>query len=240
MRGKKKHVDNKKDLYDIHGSKIPQDKWSTDITTFWKQIYQMHDNKIQETWNPTEREIYTKYYNDVQAVADYRNNRTFIPYILHEHYDMQAKVSYKGYMDEPYITEEDVMQQMKKIKDRKSPGPDDIKADLLKILGSDPHCTKVLASSMNRIIEKKDNIQDTWSISKTVLVPKKKKPTIKDLRPIALTNATYKLVMGILKTKIEHHVRYIKQENEVQAGFTKNRRIADNLYILDFCIKESY
>ena len=46
--------------------------------------------------------------------------------------------------------------------------------------------------------------------------------------------------MGILKTTVEHHIRQIHQESEVQAGFTKNRRLADNLYILDYCIKESF
>ena len=51
----------------------------------------------------------------------------------------------------------------------------------------------------------------------------------------------YKLCMGILKTNIEHHIRYIKEESEVQAGFTKkNRRISDNLLVLDYCVKESF
>ena len=91
---------------------------------------------------------------------------------------------------------------------------------------------------MNKIITKEDNILESWYISKTVLVPKTKKPTVKDLRPIALTHATYKLFMGILNN-IEHHIRYIKEESEVQAGFTKNRRISDNLIVLDYCVKES-
>ena len=65
---------------------------------------------------------------------------------------------------------------------------------------------------MNKIITKEDNIPKSWYTSKTVLVPKTKKPTVKDLRPIALTNATYKLFMRILKTKIEHHIRYIKEK----------------------------
>ena len=66
------------------------------------------------------------------------------------------------------------------------------------------------------------------------MVPKKK-PTKRDLRPIALTNATYKISMGILKTKVEYHIRQTQQESEVQAGFTKNRRLADNLNVLDYC-----
>ena len=32
----------------------------------------------------------------------------------------------------------------------------------------------------------------------------------------------------------------IWQESEVQAGFTKHRRITDNLFILDYCVRESY
>ena len=72
------------------------------------------------------------------------------------------------------------------------------------------------------------------------MVPKKKKPTTRDHRPIALTNATYKLFMGILKSNVEHHIRQIQEESEVETGFTKNRRLADNLYVLDYCIEESF
>ena len=43
--------------------------------------------------------------------------------------------------------------------------------------------------------------------------------------------------MGILKTKIETQ---ICQESEVQAGFTKHRQITDNLFILYYCVRESY
>ena len=89
-------------------------------------------------------------------------------------------------------------------------------------------------------MRQKDTSPNAWALSKTVMVPNKKNPTIRDLRPIALTNATHILFMGILKSKVEHHIRQIQQENEVQAGFIKNRRLADNLYVLDYCIKESF
>ena len=55
-----------------------------------------------------------------------------------------------------------------------------------------------------------------------------------------LTNATYKLFTCILKSKVEHHIRQLQLESEVQAGFTKNRRLADNLYVLDYYMKESF
>ena len=64
---------------------------------------------------------------------------------------------------------------------------------------------------------------------KYCIITKEKKPTVRDLRLIAITNATYKLFMGIIKTNIEHQIRYIKEESEVQAGFNKNKRISDNI-----------
>ena len=240
LRGKKKHDPKEEKLYDMNEIELPTKEWNKHITAFWGEIYQKHDNTIAEQWNPLKRELYSKEYKKIEAIAEYRNHVTQIPYNLHEHYDMQAKVSYIGYMEDPHITTDDVTQQIRKIKERKSAGPDGIKPDLLKIIGNDIQCINILAESMNKIITKEDNIPESWYTSKTVLVPKTKKPTVKDLRPIALTNATYKLFMGILKTKIEHHIRYIKEESEVQAGFTKNRRISDNLIVLDYCVKESF
>ena len=38
-----------------------------------------------------------------------------------------------------------------------------------------------------------------------------------------------------LKSKIEHHIRYIKEGSELQAGFTKNRRISNNLLVGLLC-----
>ena len=83
----------------------------------------------------------------------------------------------------------------------------------------------------------------SWLQSKTVMVPKRKKPTVKQLQPIALTNASYKLFMGIVKNRIEEHYQHmheIRQQSELQAGFTKRRRIVDNLFILQYCIHESF
>ena len=46
--------------------------------------------------------------------------------------------------------------------------------------------------------------------------------------------------MGIIKTKIEEHLKKNGLLNELQSGFTEKRRTTDNIYILDYCIQESY
>ena len=70
---------------------------------------------------------------------------------------MQANFNYIGYMEDPHITT-DVIQQIRKIKERKSAGPDGIKPDVLKILGNDIQCINILAESMNKIITRGQHI----------------------------------------------------------------------------------
>ena len=237
-KGKLEKIDAK--IYNEENEVIPDENISGAILQFWSKIYQQHENNITDEWNPEAKEYYSKNYNIIQSIASANNHEICIPNALHEHYDTVSSVSCVGYMEEPTISTEDVRKQMMKIKDNKAPGPDGIKPDLLKIIGNDSYCLEVIATGLNNIIKQENEIPQTWCTSKTVLVPKKSKPTIRDLRPIALTNATYKLFMGILKTKIETHMRQICQESEVQAGFTKHRRITDNLFILDYCVRESY
>ena len=88
-------------------------------------------------------------------------------------------------------------QHIQRITGNKSPGPDGMKPDILKILETDEHCTQVCA--YNKIMRQVDMSPDSWALSKTGMLPKKKKPTIRDLRPISLTNATHKLCICILK-----------------------------------------
>ena len=97
-------------------------------------------------------------------------------------------------MEDRHITTDDVTQQIRKIKEMKSAGPDGINPDPLKILGNDIHCIGNLAKTINNIKTKEDNLS-------LVYMKDRIGTKTKDLRPIALINATYKLFMGIQQTK---------------------------------------
>ena len=66
------------------------------------------------------------------------------------------------------------------------------------------------------------------------MVPKTRKPAAKELRPIALTNVSYKLFMSILINKIEEHPKENDELLEIQAEFTKAGRVEDNLFLLRY------
>ena len=76
--------------------------------------------------------------------------------------------------------------------------------------------------------------------SKTKLILKVMKPTSEKLRPIALTDISYKLFMKIQGTEIDQHIKDNNEQLEQQAGFTKGSQIEDNLFILQYCIEHSY
>ena len=81
-------------------------------------------------------------------------------------------------MEEPEITVQDVKQQLQRIKEKISPGPDGMKPDIFKILGTDEQCTQVLTYVLNKIMRQEDMSPNSWALSKTIMVPKKKKPTM--------------------------------------------------------------
>ena len=67
-----------------------------------------------------------------------------------------------------------------------------------------------------------------------------KKPTAKQMRPIALTDVSYKLFMTILGAKIDRYILENNKNMETPAGFTTGSMIEDNLFLLQYCIEGYY
>lgn len=247
LRGDSTRV-NENHLYDENGNIIEEDEINNKITEFWEKIYQKHVNNIHKVWNTGER---TKYEG---RVGSYVENETGSRYremcnTVSRLWGVALGVRGIGedtngadenpfsWMSEVNFTSEDVMARLKKLKSGKQPGPNALKAELYKWLVSSEMCIDNLTQSLNNVHTVGPPIQ--WKESKTVMVPKKTKPMCKDLRPIALTDTSYKLYMALLKEKIVDHLMENNEFSEYQAGFTQSRRLEDNIIILSYCVQES-
>ena len=167
-----------------------------------------------------------------------------IPIHLKEHFEMvdciirdDTRIKYR--MQPFEIDEEKLKKQLTKVKNGKSTGPDGLKGEIYKWMGERKICTEALVEAFNEVIGS-GMIPLSWKESKTVLTPKVSKPKVKDFRPIALTNSGYKIFMGLAKENIVRHLELNDQINEMQAGFTKGRRLEDNLFILKYCVESAY
>ena len=72
------------------------------------------------------------------------------------------------------------------------------------------------------------------------MVPKRNRPKLNELRPIALANIPYKLAIAVIRYSIEGHIRRNGLEKDTQVGFTDGGRVENNILILKYCIDQSY
>ena len=79
-------------------------------------------------------------------------------------------------------------------------------------------CVGKLQTALQNIIDKDLKIK-SWEKSYTRLISKVKKPTAKQMRPIALTDVSYKLFIKILGKKIASHILENNKRMETQAWF---------------------
>ena len=239
-------------LHYVDGTKIEEDKISEEVVKYWNTIYRMHRNETEKVWNEQEIASYERNINgsnigkswmeyppesnDQGAII--REEITY-PIEIREHMDMVMKTDNQiNRMDKVSFEEEEVEDIIKKVKKGKAAGPDGLKGELYKALTRSKICIKKLTSCLNKTLET-GTVPEEWKESRTVLLEKKKKATVKDLRPLALTNISYKIFMSLLKIRIEEHIERNGEIIETQAGFTKGARVEDNLAILKYLRQEA-
>ena len=241
-------------LYDSDGEEIENDLIEERIHETWAPIYQQHANKILSLWTNAAKLNYLQKFNTPQdalgtficginiesGVFKPNEVQINIDSRIAEHYEYAMKVERPiNKMKNPVITEKEVQNQIKKLKSGKSPGPDNVKPDLYKFLENYIPIITTITKLYNDILEQ-ENFPDEWSLSKTILIKKIPKPTPIDLRPIALTDISYKILMGILKDKISEHIKNADLINDCQTGATNNRRVTENIHILQYLIQKTY
>ena len=218
-------------LYNEQNKLIEKHNVNDVIYSFWKAIYQPSENEIPKEWNAEKRREYIErlkeptivtevtglvpevIYEEFRAIRPRYEGRVeenlsemFVesPLHLREHMDMVGRVNMKEYimkMPKVVISKEDVKEQIGRLKNGKQPGPDELKPEIYKWLGGNEQCLEMMAICMNKVLENCDP-PIRWQKSRTSLIPKKQKPKPSELRPIALTDVSYKVFMGIMKKSL--------------------------------------
>ena len=94
------------------------------------------------------------------------------------------------------INKEEVKKVLEKLKTGKAAGLDGLRPELYKELINDRRAIEKLTASYKKVLEEKHELTE-WKKSKTIMIPKKNRPTETELRPIAMTNLTYKILMSL-------------------------------------------
>ena len=127
------------------------------------------------------------------------------------------------------ITMSELYLVLKNMKNGKSPGTDGFTAEFYKFFWSDMKF--LVLNSLNEYFEK-DELSVTQKQGIIALLPKGVKPRqyIKNWRPISLRNVNYKLLSGVLASRLKKVLpKIISME---QKGFLENRYIGENIRTL--------
>ena len=230
LRGKKRKEEEIK-IYDEDGKETTKEKLKTMTENTWGKQLQAQDYNIEKIWGDPEIK---KLYEDLENSKQIEERMQ-----LREHFDMVKEVEEETIPQEhKNIEREELKTTIEDQKDDKAPGPDSMKAEFFKELLESDICVETMLRCYNDALMN-GNIPEEWKESRTRLIPKKKKPTIKDFRPIALTNISYKIFMTLIKNRIEKHLSKNNLVKESQTGFTKGGRKEDNLFILQHLVEKA-
>ena len=123
------------------------------------------------------------------------------------------------------ITKQEVLNGLKKLKPKRSMGPDDVPPYIFKA------CAELFVTPLHYLFNlsvKNGAFPDVWKITKVVPVPKKgSKKDIKNYRPIALLSSPAKVFESVIYDRLFTHVK--SHISEFQHGFFPNRSINSNL-----------
>lgn len=193
-----------------------------------------------------QRKVWKMIQNQKKEINEYINNTNISKTQWVEHFrniythpspttdrTIHSEVLQSNNNEEAIISLEEVQEAIRRLKNRKSPGPDNIHNELLKYGGENLH--EILTVMFNKILQE-GKVPTEWKDSITVPIFKKgDKKTPDNYRGITLLNTTLKCLTSIINNKLQKHIATAEE----QQGFRKNRSTVDAIFILRQIIEKA-
>ncbi|KAJ8938736.1 hypothetical protein NQ318_011907 [Aromia moschata] len=133
------------------------------------------------------------------------------------------------------ITQEEVESVIKRLKNNKAPGPDQIHGEVLKLLG--PEQIKLLTNLFNKIYTG-GQMPNYWLLSTFIPLPKKANATkCSDHRIISLMSHILKAFLNIIQTRV--YRRLDERISDTQFGFRKGLGTREALFSIQALIQRA-
>ena len=199
LRKKTKKKEGDLKVYDEHGSEIPKEEKKEVIKDYWENIYGMHENNIKEVWNVETKRTYlgireenmlSKNYIRIQVENEQGDDLVVWGEGTLAYLDAVCTVKRVIKEMEYPAVEEELKESLRKLKNKKAAGPDKMKVEFYKTFQDSEKFIKLLTESFRQIIER-GKVPESWKESRTVMIPRKSKPKVLELRPITVTNTSH-------------------------------------------------
>jgi hypothetical protein len=193
---------------------------------FWSKIKNISKRSIGQANNITTEDWFEHFKNVLQA--DVTEDQVE---------DQDVEVEYNEVLDRP-ISREEILLAIKKLKRKKSAGPDGILGEFFKC--SNEAIMPFLINLFNYLFEN-GIYPDSWSES--IIQPLYKKGNINDTnnyRGISLSNIASKLYGSVINSRLQEWVDLNNITGECQAGFKKDYGTVDHIFTLLAIVQKQF
>ena len=190
---------------------------------FWEKLKRIFKNTKNEKDNNfvTTDEFYNHFSNLNESTVEPTRSRQYRTVINNDHE--------KGPLDFTF-TEEELDKAIKKLKSNKSPGPDNIPNEFLKVTKTS--FLPALVMLFNKILES-GNFPRAWAYGHLIPIHKKgEKDNPENYRGITLLSCLGKVFTSALNKRLLDYIEVNNILQPEQAGFRGNCRTSDNIFIL--------
>ena len=229
-KGKKEKEELK--VYKEDGQELNEQEIKTEVPKYWREYLGKGTNEINKIWNKEQSKEYREKWEEVKSEPEF----VILPGGV---FKVERPEQEIAPMKLKVIEKETMNDKLENLKNKKASGPNLLKPELYKELGNSEFCTKTIARVYENQMHSK-KIPKSWKGTKTKVIKKIKKPMVKDFRPIALADISYKILMSIVKDQIEDHIEKNNLRKHNQTGFTKGGRKEDNLFVLQHLVEKCY
>ena len=198
---------------------------ATDPGKFWRSVKQITSAKSKGNGQIDPKE-WVRYFKELLNVKQ-EGNSQYLDYIKHSLKIVGKKSSKEGPIDSN-ITMKELENVLKAAKNRKSPGPDMITNEMIKMGNGD--FKKTLLFVFNKILASGE-YPDVWKDS--LITPIHKSGDLEDpcnYRGVALADCLSKIFCKIINKTIVQHLEERKFWNYNQNGFRNGARTEDNIF----------
>lgn len=174
------------------------------------------------------KEIWRKYFHKLLYEANEENNE------YGQERESEEAAEEEEEVEEP--TFEETIEAIKKIKNGKAPGHDELNGELMKYGGEK---LQVTIYSLIKEIWRKEQMPTEWEMGVIVTIAKKGDlQQCSNHRGITLLNSAYKVLTSILQRKL---MRYAEREiGDYQMGFRPGRSTVDALHVMLQILEKSH
>lgn len=141
-------------------------------------------------------------------------------------------------MKQPFSDCKEVTKCLSRLRYEKAPWSDSLRPEFYKAMDDSETSLDVTTECLKKRVGKGGKTEE-WKCLLPFMIPKADKSKSMDLRPMALTNESYKIFVST-EDEMDEWTEWSEAGKDTQNACTEGRRIEESIFILQCCVENCF